>query len=115
MQDTIVATLVVSSPVATMNEHVEPVLQDPIENDATNEWEQQQPQIVDVPNVEAPRRSQRTRGLAIPNDYEVYNTEGLQMEGDPTSSKWLKVMEDEMESMNANKVGIWKQFLKEPK
>jgi hypothetical protein len=39
MQDTIVATLVVSSPVATMNEHVEPVLQDPIENDATNEWE----------------------------------------------------------------------------
>jgi hypothetical protein len=57
-----------------------------------------------VPNVEAPRRSQRTRGLAIPNDYEVYNIEGLQMEGDPVSSKWFEVMEDEMESMNAYKV-----------
>jgi hypothetical protein len=67
-----------------------------------------------VPNVEAPRRSRRIKRSAIPDDYEVYNTEGLQMEGDPTSfeeamrseqsSKWLKAMEDEMESMNANKV-----------
>jgi hypothetical protein len=38
-----------------------------------------------VPNVEAPRRSQRVRRLAIPDDYEVYNTEEFQMEGDPTS------------------------------
>jgi hypothetical protein len=38
-----------------------------------------------VPNVEAPRRSQRVRRLAIPDDYEVYNTEAFQMEGDPTS------------------------------
>ena len=65
-------------------------------------------------NVEAPRRSQRVRKLAIPVDYEVYNTEEFQMEDDPTSfeeamrsdhsSKWLEAMEDEMKSMNANKV-----------
>jgi hypothetical protein len=109
-----VTTPVVGSPVVTMNGHEEPVLQDTIENDATSEG-QQQPQIVDVPNVEALRRSQRIKRSAIPDDYEVYNTEGLQMEGDPTSfeeamrsehsSKWLKAMEDEMKSMNANKVG----------
>jgi hypothetical protein len=67
-----------------------------------------------VPNVEALIRSQRVRISSIPDDYEVYNIEGLQMEGDPTSfkeamrsehsSKWIKAMEDEMESMNANKV-----------
>jgi len=38
-----------------------------------------------VPNVEAPRRSQRVRKSAIPADYEVYNTEEFQMEDDPTS------------------------------
>ena len=47
-------------------------------------------------------------------DYEVYNTEEFQMKDDPTSfeeamrsdhsSKWLEAMEDEMKSMNANKV-----------
>ena len=68
----------------------------------------------DVPNVEAPRRSQRVRKSAIPADNEVYNTEEFQMEDDPTSfeeamrsdhsSKWLEAMEDEMKSMNANKV-----------
>ena len=115
MQDTVVTTPIISSPVATMNGHEEPVLQDPIENDATSEGEQQQPQTADVPNVEGPRRSQRIKRSAIPDDYEVYNAEGLQMEGDPTSfeeamrsehsSKWLKAMEDEMKSMNANKVG----------
>jgi hypothetical protein len=67
-----------------------------------------------VPNVEAPRRSQRARRSAIPDDYEVYHSEEFQMEGDPTSfeeamrsdhsSKWLEAMEDEMKSMSANKV-----------
>jgi hypothetical protein len=62
-----------------------------------------------VPNVEAPRRSQRVR-----NDYEVYNTEEFQMEGDPTSieeamrngnsSKWLEAMKDEIKSISTNKV-----------
>ena len=97
-----------------MNDDEELVPQDPIETDATNEGEQQQPQIEDVPNVEAPRRSQRVRRLAIPDDYEVYNTEEFQMEGDPTwfeeamssdnSSKWLEAMEDEIKSMSTNKV-----------
>jgi hypothetical protein len=68
-----------------------------------------------VPNVEAPRRYQRVRRLAIPDDYEVYNTEEFHMKGDPTSyeeamrsahsSKWLEAMKDEMKSMSSN--GVW--------
>ena len=46
---------------ATMNDDEELVPQDPIETDATNEGEQQQPQTEDVPNIKAPRRSQRVR------------------------------------------------------
>ena len=56
----------------------------------------------------------RVRKSAITADYEVYNTKEFQMEDDPASfeeamssdqsSKWLKVMEDEIKSMNANKV-----------
>ena len=94
-----VSASVVISPVATMNENEELVLQDSIEPIATHEKEQQQPQIEDVPNVKAPRRSKRVRKSAIPADYEVYNTEEFQMEDDPTSfeeamksdhsSKWL--------------------------
>ena len=98
----------------TMNENEEPVLQDFKEPIATYEGEQQQPQTVDMPNMEAPRRSQRVRKSAISADYEVYNTKEFQMEDDPTSfeeamrsdhsSKWLEAIEDEMKSMNANKV-----------
>ena len=118
VQDTVVPAPIVIPPVATMNDDKEPILQDPIEPIATHEGEQQQPQTVDVPNVEAPRRSQRVRKLAIPAEYEVYNTEEFQMEDDPTSfeeamrsdhsSKWLEAMKDEMKSMNANKVWDWK-------
>ena len=61
-----VSAPVVISPVATMNENEEPVLQDPIEPIATYEGEQQQPQTVDMLNVEAPRRSQRIRKERIP-------------------------------------------------
>jgi hypothetical protein len=114
MQDTVVPAPVVIPPVATMNDEEEPALQDPIEPVVTYEGEQQQPQAVDVPNVEAPRRSQRARRSAIPDDYEVYDTEEFHMEDDPTSyeeamrsahsSKWLAAMEDEMKSMSANKV-----------
>ena len=97
-----------------MNENEEPILQDSIEPIATHEGEQQQPQIENVPNVKAPRRSERVSKSVIPADYEVYNTKKFQMEDDPTSfeetmrsdhsSKWLEAMEDEMKSMNANKV-----------
>ena len=114
VQDTVVPAPVVIPSVATMNDDEESVLQDPIESIATHKEEQQQPQTKDVPNVEAPRRSQRVRKSDIPADYEVYNTEKFQMDDDPTSfeeamrsehsSKWLEAMEDEMKSMNANKV-----------
>ena len=66
MQDTVVPAPVVIPPVATMNDDNDPVLQDPIEPIATHEGEQQQPQTEDVPNVEAPIRSQRVRKSAIP-------------------------------------------------
>ena len=72
----------------------------------------EQPQIEeqDVPL----RRSHRVRRSTIPNDYEVYVSEDMTLEGDPTtyeeamrspdSSKWLAAMEDEMRSMDTNKV-----------
>jgi hypothetical protein len=54
------------------------------------------------------------RKPAIPDNFEVYVSEDVQMEGDPTifeeatrsahSSKWLEAMEDEMRSMSSNKV-----------
>ena len=43
VQDTVVPTLVVIPPVATMNNDEKPVLQDPVEHIATHEEEQQQP------------------------------------------------------------------------
>ena len=62
----------------------------------------------------APRRSQKVRKPAISKDYEVYVSEEIQIEGDPTSfeevmrtahsSKWLEAMQDEMRSMSTNNV-----------
>ena len=114
VHDTVVTSPIVSSPVTTMNEHEEPVLQDPLEPIVTHEGEQQQPHIEQASTNEAPRRSQRVRRSAIPDDYEVYECEESQMEGDPTSfeeamrsahsSKWLEAMQDEMRSMSTNGV-----------
>ena len=97
VQDTVVPAPVIVPPVATMNDNEEPVLQDPIEPIATDEGEQQQPQTEDVPNEEAPRRSQRVRRSAISDDYQIYNTEEFQMEDDPTS------FEEAMRSENSSK------------
>jgi hypothetical protein len=57
-----------------------------------------------MPHNEPPRRSQRVRRSAISDDYEVYLSKEIQMEGDPTSfeeamrcahpSKWLEAMKD---------------------
>ena len=58
VQDTIVTSPIVSSPMATMNEHEEHVLQDPQEPVVTHEKEQQQPHIEQASSNEAPRRSQ---------------------------------------------------------
>ena len=77
VQDTVVSTPVASSPVATMNEHEEHVLEEPIEPNVAHEEEHQQPNVEQVP--EAPRRSQRIRRSAITDDYEVYETEECQM------------------------------------
>ena len=103
---------VASSPVQTMNENEEPVLQEPAETIVAQESQQSLER--EAPAVEAPRRSQRIRKSAIPDDYEVYNSEEFHIEGDPTSfeeamsrpdaSKWLEAMEDELKSMSSNKV-----------
>jgi hypothetical protein len=67
-----------------------------------------------VPHNKPPRRSRRARRSTISEDYEVYVSEEIQMEGDPTSfeeamrsvhsSKWLEAMEDEIRSMSTNRV-----------
>jgi hypothetical protein len=64
-----------------------------------------------VPHNEPLRRSQRARRSAIFDDYEVYVSEEIQMEGDfeeairsVCSSKWLEAMEDEMSYMSTNRV-----------
>jgi hypothetical protein len=105
------ATLIVDSSLAKINEEEDPVFWKPIAN---HEEEQQQPPIQYVLYNESPRRSQSARQSAISDDYEIYVSEEIQMEGDPTSfeeamrsahsSKWLEAMEDEMRYMSTNKV-----------
>jgi hypothetical protein len=78
-----------------------------------------------VPNKENIRRSQIVRKSAIPDDYEIYTSEEIHMEGDPTSyeeamssphsSKWREAIEDEMRSMSVNQVWKLEKFLREPK
>ena len=67
-----------------------------------------------VPVAEAPKGLKELVNQ-FPKDYEVYVSEEIQMEGDPTSfkeamrsahsSKWLEAMQDEIKSMNTN--GVW--------
>jgi hypothetical protein len=113
MLDTVVPAPVVSSPLPTSNENLEPVLQDPLEPHVElQEEQQQQPQI--TPNNQNLRRSEKVRRSAISDDYEVYETEEFHMEDDPTtyeqsmrsehSEKWLEAMRDEIRSMDSNKV-----------
>jgi hypothetical protein len=75
-----------------------------------------------VSHNEPPRRSQRARRSAISDDYEVYVSEKIQMEGDPTSFeeamrsahsfKWLEAMEDKMRSMSIKIVWDLEEFSK---
>jgi hypothetical protein len=111
---------IVTRPMTTMCEDLEPVRQEPTEPVIEHERELQQPPLIDVPEVEAQnknealRRSKRIQKSAISTDYKVYNIEIVHMEGDPTSyeeamriphsSKWLEAMEDEMKSMSSNDV-----------
>ena len=113
-QETAVPIPVISSPDVARNANEGPIPQNPIEPAATNEGEQQQPPGPEIPVAVAPQRPQRTRRSATSDDYEVYNSEEIQIEGDPTSfeeamkstnsSKWFAAMEDEMKSMSTNKV-----------
>jgi hypothetical protein len=99
---------VASSPVQTMSENQELVLQDPIEPIIAQEEPEQSPEP-EVSAIEAPRRSQRVRKSPVP-----YNSEEVHIDGDPSSfeevmscpdaSKWKEAMEDEMRSMSNNKV-----------
>jgi hypothetical protein len=113
---------IVTPHVTTMCEDLKAVRQDPTKPVVEHERELQQPPLINVPEVEAQnvlenealRRSKRVKKSAISTDYEVYNTETVHMEGDPTSyeeairsphsSKWLEAMEDEMKSMSSNDV-----------
>ena len=107
-QETAVPMPVVSSPDVAANGNEEHVPQDHIEPVAMDEGEQQQPLVQEIPVVVAPSRPQRIRKPAISDDYEVYNSEEIQMEDDPTSfeeamrsvnsSKCTAAMEDEMKS-----------------
>jgi hypothetical protein len=74
------ATPIVGSPMTEVDEHLKPVFQEPIIN---QEEEQQEPHVQDAPHNEPPRRSQRARRSTISDDYEVYVSEEIQMEGDP--------------------------------
>ena len=70
--------------------------------------------MLEIPVAVALNRPQRIRKPTISDDYEVYNSEEIQMEDDPTpfeeamrsvnSSKWTAAMEDEMKYMSANRV-----------
>jgi hypothetical protein len=107
-----VATPIIGSPMTEINEEEEPI---------ANHEEEQQPPIQDVPRNKPPRRSQRARRSAISENYEVYVSKEIQMEGDPTSfeeamrsaysSKWLEAMEDEMRYMSANRVWDFEEML----
>jgi len=114
VQSTVVPTPIVSSPNMAANENEDSIPHAQPESVAADEGKQQQPPVSEIPDAVAPQRPQRTRRSAISDDYEVYNSEEIQIEGDPTSfeeaiksansSKWFTAMEDEMKSMSTNKV-----------
>jgi hypothetical protein len=118
VQEYISPTFEVGSSLAAPNINGAPIIQEPEVPNAVIVEEEEQPQNLEnnVPNQENIRRSQRVRKSAIPDDYEIYTSEEIHMEGDPTSyeeamrsphsSKWREAMEDEMRSMSANQV--WK-------
>ena len=103
VQRTVVPMPVVSSPNVAANENEDSIPHAQSEPVAADEGEQQQPPRPEIPVVVAPQRPQRTRRSTISDDYEVYNSKEIQIEGDPTSfeeamknansSKWFAAME----------------------
>jgi hypothetical protein len=86
---------------------IAPVIQEHEVSNAVIDDEEEQPQNLknNVTNQENIWRSQRVRKSAISDDYEIYTSEEIHMEGDPTSYKevmrsphsstWREAMEDE--------------------
>ena len=68
-QETAVPTPIVCSPDVAANGNEEPVPQDPIEPVATDEGEQLQPPVQEMPVAVDPSRPQIIRRLAISDDY----------------------------------------------
>jgi hypothetical protein len=109
VQEYISPTFEFGSSSAAPNVNGAPVIQKPEVPNAVIDDEQEQSQNLEnnVPNQENIRRSQRVRKSVIPDDYEIYTSEEIHMEGDPTSyeevmrnphsSKWCEAMEDKNE------------------
>jgi hypothetical protein len=74
-------TAIVGSLMSENDEEEKHVFKEPIDNHE----EQQQPPIQVVPHNEPPRRSQMIRRSAMSDEYEVYVSEEIQMDGDLTS------------------------------
>jgi hypothetical protein len=72
-----ISTFEVGSSLAVPNVNESPVIQEPEVPNAIIDEEDYQPQNLenDVSNQENPRRSQRVRKSAIPDDYEIYVSE----------------------------------------
>jgi hypothetical protein len=90
VQEYISPTFEVGSSSAAPNINGAPVIQESeVPNVVIDEEEEEQPQNLEnnVPSQENIRRSQRVRKSVIPDDYEIYTSEEIHMEGDPTSYK----------------------------
>ena len=89
------------------------VIQEPIESITSWQW-RATITLYESASSWGPKRSQRISKPIFSDDYEVYVSEEIQMEGDPTSFEeamrsvysfeWQEAMEVEMNSMNTNDV-----------
>jgi hypothetical protein len=106
VQECISPTFEVGSSSVAPNVNGAPAIQEHEVPNTVIDEEEEQPQNLEnnVPNQENIRRSQRVRKSAIPDDYEIYTSEEIHMEGDPTSyeeamrsphsSKYREAVED---------------------
>jgi hypothetical protein len=85
VQEYISPTFDVGSSFAAPNVNGAPVIQEPeVSNVVIDEEDQPQNLENNVPNQENIRRSQRVKKSGIPHDYEIYTSEEIHMQGDPT-------------------------------
>jgi hypothetical protein len=81
----IIPTCMVESSSVAPNVHETHVIHEHEVPIAANEEDQPHTVENDVPNQENLRRSQRVRKSVIPDNYEIYTSEKIHMEGDPAS------------------------------